>query len=102
MNASEALEASILHWQENVAAETPFDVKLGLKNCQLCREFPDDSCTGCPVAKFTGESNCDDTPYGNAAYKWIEWKHHAEAKAAWRKAAQAELDFLISLRKPKL
>ena len=104
MNAAEALEASILHWQENVAAETPNQVNYGPWSCALCGIFwLRANCEGCPVCKKTGERNCEKSPYYAAVEALNKWKLTPTPKnaAAWRKAAQAELDFLISLREPK-
>ena len=104
MNASEALEASILHWQENVAAETPSDVKLGPESCALCCTFPDSDCHGCLVSKFTGREDCGGSPYIKAVDAFRNWQKNLTpaSAAAWRAAAQAELDFLILLREPTL
>ncbi len=104
---SEALEASIKHWRENVKAETPDDVLTGCENCALCAEFYSLDCKGCPVYLRTGGIVCRGSPY-DAAYVALrgEWIHvNPDDKPAWlaardkfRKAAQADVDFLISLR----
>lgn len=103
--AAEALEKSIKHWQENVAAETPGQVKTSGEYCALCREFalknPSRLCTGCPVNDET-DAGCDMTPYHNANMALARWHKHGfdNHREMWRVAAQKELDFLISLRKP--
>lgn len=116
---SDALEASIKHWQENVAAEKPSDVSLKGSDCALCRMFFNservDSCSGCPVRIRTGRSSCGSTPYESACYARDEWaesinsdwgngvritKEIDDAREVWRTAARAELDFLKSLRQP--
>ena len=96
----EALEASIKHWQENVAAVTPDDASTNGEDCALCDLFFEYDCIGCPVRERTGEEDCLDSPYHLANNAYGEWYFHndEDSKAAWRKAAQAELDFLISLR----
>ena len=103
MNASEALEASILHWQENVAAETPDDVSLGQDDCALCKEYHASGCDGCPVAIKVNATLCRQTPYEMADLAFDNWEEFPTPEHAdlWRKFAQAELDFLISLREPK-
>ena len=91
-----ALEGSIRKW-ERIVAGTGID--KGYDNCPLCHLFfkpPSDIplCNGCPVSEKTGWSSCGGTPYSaytNAALRDLE---SPEAKAA----AQAELDFLRSLR----
>lgn len=104
---AEALEASILLWQENVKAERSCDVLIGEKDCALCAEFYSLECEGCPVYLRTGEGFCVGSPYGAAYTAWISWKYTNPSSCAntWRAArdefhrrAQAEVDFLISLR----
>ena len=101
-----ALEASIKHWEKNVSAKTPDDVKVNSKDCALCQLFIglDGSkqwCTGCPVYNYTGEIEYNGTPYNIARDGLDDWKcdpDDIELKAAWHNAAQDELDFLILLR----
>ena len=97
----EALKASIRHWRDNVAAEKSDNVRIEAEACALCdRFFRWDSCTGCPVSRKTGISRCRQTPYGAASNALEFWDDHPDdtaARNAWRAAAQAELDFLISL-----
>jgi hypothetical protein len=95
-----ALEASIAHWERNVAIETPKGISLGSAACALCTEFRP-SCDGCPVKDETGEKDCIGSPYEAAADLFCSWKEYpggAGRFAAWRAAAQRELDFLKSLR----
>ena len=95
-----ALEASIKHWQENVAAETPMGASTSSDACALCKSFFDNYCEGCPVFDKTGKGECGDTPYKTAhdTLRYWQIENTERSKSAWRKAAQAELDFLISLR----
>lgn len=104
---ADALEASIEHWRKNVAAETPDDVSIKGDDCALCQTFflnagANDYCVGCPVRTRAGRVFCDNTPYVSAGYACDEWLESDtdEDRDAWRLAAQAELDFLISLREP--
>lgn len=104
---AEALESSILHWQDNVAAERPLDASTSAEDCALCRMFfrngMRDACRGCPVFLKTGKSHCDDTPYDLALpahENWDDGYGGIAMRDAFRLAAQAELDFLISLREP--
>jgi hypothetical protein len=95
-----ALRASIKHWQDNVAAETPDDASIAAGDCALCDAFHDEGqCTGCPVFNLTGKPQCRKTPYANASFWFEAWEDNPSIKniTEWRKAAQAELDFLISL-----
>lgn len=97
----EALEASIKHWQDNVAAETHLDADTGWRSCDLCLLFYNSDCEGCPVHRKTGKDACKGSPYGKASdalYRWELGPDIAERKSAFRAAAQKELDFLISLR----
>jgi hypothetical protein len=98
-----ALEASIKHWQENVAAETPLSTSTDGDDCALCAEFNREifvDCNGCPVRGKTGYRFCVGTPYHKANSARDEWldADNKSALSVWRAAAQAELDFLISLR----
>lgn len=107
---ADALEASVTHWQENVAAEDPSDVKVFSNSCALCAIFNnkpddndrDDACIGCPVMHATGWPDCAGSPWGRAFRALTNWQRNDPgsevAKAAWREAAQAELTFLRSLR----
>ena len=101
--AADALELSIVHWQENVEAETPEAVRISGAACALCIKFyGDGDCDNCPVKAKTGEDRCFGSPYYNARNALDKWQFdRTQVNAAlWRTAAQAELDFLISLREP--
>lgn len=100
--ALKALRESIAHWERNVAAETPEDVRLGAENCACCAAVYDNiesDCIGCPIHEKTGKSYCVGTPYEKADVAFFSWLHkNTDAtRDAWRVAAQAELDFLRSL-----
>jgi len=89
---AEALEKSIKHWETVV--EDPKGTLVGWRDCALCQLFNTDSppavnCKGCPVADKVGAISCRNTPYEN-----FRWNMTVEN-------AQAELDFLISLREAK-
>lgn len=100
----EALRGSIAKWQGIVAGTLP---DMGVANCPLCQRFtvPNDSCRGCPVMQKVGISDCAKTPYTNWSLvcPWPESFDGSESNERWaetdahRRAAQAELDFLISL-----
>lgn len=101
--AAKALEGSIYHWEENVAAVNAVDAFTNAEHCALCAKFQDWNldCKGCPVSTMTRNGMCIGTPYvdADAALKrWLRNPNDESCKAAWRVAAQAELDFLISLR----
>ena len=95
-----ALKASIMHWTENVQAETPDQTRLGQDHCALCQAFPRVDCMGCPVMKKTGQPGCDGSPYidvMDAHAWWEDAPDSPEARAEWVTAATAERDFLVSL-----
>lgn len=114
---AKALDASIRHWEENIAAEFPSEASCGSHACALCRLFHTNhakvslSCRGCPVFEHTGRAFCSETPYEeaqNARGLWAsavsegDTLKEIEAKReAFRKAAQDELDFLKSLQDSK-
>ena len=106
--AAVALESSIKHWGKNVAAETPDGVHYGSDSCALCKMFRPylcwHECKGCPVSIRSGVMYCDKTPYSRANRMYVEWVNDPSnifLRDQWREAAQAELDFLKSLREPK-
>jgi hypothetical protein len=41
----------------------------GVSNCSLCKEYYFWNCFRCPIYKFTGQKDCEGTPY-------IEWQNH--------------------------
>ena len=95
-----ALRASIQHWRENVEAETPENASIDAYDCALCKKFASgftDACLGCPVFERTGTELCGGTPYKEAFHAWCDWEIGIATREKWRSAAQAELDFLISL-----
>ena len=104
--AAKALEKSIIHWEKNLAAKSPGDVKLSPYSCALCREFiikdkDNGRCMRCPIMARTGKTGCEGTPYDDAhiaADLWFYSLHGGED--AFRAAARAEIEFLKSLREP--
>lgn len=102
---SDALEASIKHWQELTEVTAYNQVNIGPDDCALCQLFnihddmdEDQNCIGCPVRDVTGKRYCYGSPYlrvYNAKTSWWEGKSEIEDFVA---AAKEERDFLISLR----
>lgn len=102
----EALEGSIKKWRDIVAGH---GIDKGSLNCSLCNVFLDQEsgdCKGCPVATKTGNLYCIGSPYDEWSNFEEEWllatpinsiKDSPLRKEA-EELAQAELDFLISLR----
>ena len=97
--ALKALRESIAHWEQNLAAETPWDVSVSGEDCALCNVFVGGGCHGCPVMERTGQRGCNGTPYYRAQDAFFAWRKDPTlaARDAWRVAAQAMLDFLRSL-----
>jgi ferredoxin len=102
-----ALEKSIKHWEKNVVAKTSVQASVSAGDCALCKlHRRQGACDQeCPVKAKTGLDLCGGTPYDDAwraLVAWIDEEPNTDswrkARALWRKAAQAELDFLISLR----
>jgi hypothetical protein len=94
-----ALKASIAHWNENIAAETPEDVGLGSDECALCGLFFKNSCRRCPISRRTGRQSCMGTPYLSADQAWCRWDRKTDptTHAAWIIAATAMRDYLVAL-----
>lgn len=95
-----ALRGSIAKWQA-IANGTGDD--LGTANCPLCQMFNNsstqdeedfDTCVGCPVMERTGQDECGSTPYWDYYQAGAQMGKNSERALS---AAQAELNFLISL-----
>lgn len=101
-NKMQALEKSIAHWEANARATTLGDIKLGTDHCALCHAYYSNDCQGCPVNARTGQAYCVGSPYNavHHAAERFEDNPTPETWGAYRRAAQAELDFLKSLRTP--
>jgi hypothetical protein len=104
-----ALRKSIAHWKQNAQAKTPEDASVTAKACALCVKFWYDgsSCNGCPVLDKTGFTHCEGSPYFEASKAFRKWEampadEYSEAdmddaREEFRKCAEKEVDFLISL-----
>lgn len=98
MTTEEALQASIDKWTFLVSkyenGENP--VVDSISTCGLCHLYINNmDCSGCPVAKSTGEAFCEGTPFviwSTMVYRGIR----SATKLA--KAAKKELEFLKSLQ----
>ena len=90
----DALELSIEKWQDIVDGTGE---ELEDKNCALCKlynkkeENEESNCLPCPIYKRTGKKYCQNTPYEEYYCYPIRGK----------KKAEAELEFLKSLRPKK-
>lgn len=79
------LEASIQKWEYVVEHINEIENDAGVETCGLCEKYS--LCNFCPVMEQTGISCCRGTPY---------MTFHKDKSL---ENAQAELDFLKSLRK---
>lgn len=106
-----ALEGSIEKW-EWIVHEAGED--LGPDNCPLCQLYFGGDCESCPVAIYTNNTRCRNTPYDEWSYLLDEYNNRAlneffdsgvfhtistARTAELRSAAEAELDFLKKLYK---
>ncbi len=99
------LELSIQKWQDIVNGKGKDDAEL---NCALCEVYRNHiepftkQCLGCPIFKRTKKKYCGKTPYDSLftnAERNLEYQPRNKSfKVAYLVAAQAELDFLFSLR----
>lgn len=81
-NKVKALEESIQHWKENLAAESPLQASTSSQECALCQIYLGDYptfCAGCPVSDHTGVRTCRNTPYDSADKSLTEWEDAAKA-----------------------
>ena len=101
LQALQALNDSIKHWQENRDATTPSQVSVGWRSCALCLLFISSNCQGCPVADYLGTTGCEGSPYDDAVdYYNDEIKYNPANDClndVWRELCQKEIDFLKSL-----
>ena len=52
---------------------------LGGGNCALCQKFMNDKCNGCPIQFYTGDIDCENSPY-------FDWrKHHYDVHESFAK-----------------
>ena len=97
----EALQGSIKKWDRIVKDARAMD--RGKNNCPLCEEFWGNSCRGCPVAKKTGVTSCNKTPYAAWGthliddHRQFSPHHRVPGCKTCMKWAKAERDFLIGL-----
>ena len=98
-----ALEESIAHWRrmrefklEDYRSPPEYP---GMRDCALCQLFHDEACLGCPVSEHTGHLYCHHTPFytANDAFCHAVDEPSLFTKAAWRRAAKREIEFLESL-----
>lgn len=106
----EALEKSITHWAENIAAETPKQANVLSDACALCQLFlvddgtgldDDESgdCEGCPVYRRTGSKGCNFEIWQSAHRSYLLWIEIPNGmRDSFRVAARNMHDFLVSLR----
>ena len=95
----DALKASIVHWQENLAkAKAGERFELGPSECALCRLFFFvGDCDGCPVKDKTGYGGCVGTPYHKVRSVLLYRRQSGDDLA---EATKDEVEFLQSLLPP--
>lgn len=93
-----ALEESIAHWWRMATGKAKEGEGPAGGDCALCNLFPH-WCRGplgkCLIYKETHVSNCDATPYWNAA---LIWDDQGPNSPEFRKAARKMHKFLCGLR----
>ena len=97
-----ALDESIEHWKRMQGFTTPkeFDKENpGGDHCPLCNWYTD-CYSGCPVYEHTKARDCHNTPWLSASYSYERYLIHPTNGnlIRFRKAAQAEIDFLEGLK----
>jgi hypothetical protein len=106
----EALEKSIAHWKQNATQYLVTKVEISSKACECCIQFYNEtdlpSCHNCPIYQFTGERNCDNTPYdtvmhikGKLLCENTMMNRVKEVTPELNKAIRKEVDFLEALKK---
>lgn len=97
-----AARESVAAWKDKLTETAPDCILIGVSVCPLCKLYFDNGCNGCPVKDFTGEEDCDGTPYHAAAKALAAWRRQVHEtyddaepyKQAWRDAANEEIAFL--------
>lgn len=104
----EALKASIEHWRFNCNVTFAWMAKVNVGSCALCElYYCNNYCRDCPIAISTGTGSCRETPYVQASEAPRKWHNcrsiedNVKAEKAFKDAAQAEMEFLISLLPPE-
>lgn len=59
-NEEPLIDITIQKWKD-IADGTGFC--SGILNCALCYVYFQESCTSCPISKFTGLKGCNNTPF---------------------------------------
>ncbi len=102
---AKALEGSIEKWERIVRSTRGVDRHS--ENCPLCNLYTS-GCRKCIVRQKTKRSSCSGSPF--AKWNKHQWDDHAPSRYPMRrfkgcekclKLAEAELEFLKSLREPK-
>jgi len=70
----ELLKQSIKKWDSIIDGT---GVDEGIKNCPLCQEYWSGDCFNCPIREYTGESDCDGTPYTD----WAMYCYHEHSES---------------------
>jgi hypothetical protein len=109
---AEALEKSIKHWEENLEQliynkknnrGLIENINIFTSGCALCQMFynkkVDDEgyccgCYGCPVAEYTGENNCEESPWEDVR----DWWNYDGVYEQGVEVITKQIEFLKSLR----
>ena len=101
-----ALKESIQHWERLVSGDRLIGEIPNGEHCSLCTSFyntslivgdADSLCVGCPIKDHTGTSVCFNTPYREVLDTITDYSARQLNKKKFKKAAEAELEFLKSL-----
>jgi hypothetical protein len=101
----EALEASIVHWEEN--ANGKGEMRFDSSACPLCQLFTG-NCFSCPVRKKTGRGECARTPWREILRHYLTCHYFGAYRPertclavdcpTCRVLSEKEVAFLVSLR----
>ena len=94
MTDLELVEASCIKWLGIVNRQIEDE---GVLNCALCQKYFRQECKDCPIATYTGQECCHDTPYD----EWITFTEEVpivEVPDDLLLVAYEEFEFLMSLR----
>jgi len=98
IDALEALDLSIGHWQRLASGTSYSNESPFCHDCALCYMFVngEGSCENCPIMRKTGIPGCADTPWAAAARAYNKYGKNS---TSFRSAAATMHQFLLDIRK---
>jgi hypothetical protein len=96
----ELLWASAEHWLENW--ENPENARIYADDCPCCEKYyepsapEDENCDGCPIAQYTGERYCANSPWSKVN-GFRKTRNRSANSIRYKSAIEEEYRFLVAL-----